>query len=954
MKNRLFRLGGGAGVGSFIIVLENDTIKNPEALRIRQSYDCGESLYLSIIDEVTEEALLPLSGYVDEQDILHLSGRDFDDNKTYEIDIDEENDTVELNTVDGITMGEGTIPTEGGGGDAVIILDNEHPEPEDITDLKKLYRRDGNIPSNLQQPALIHQEGVDSITEAQVETNNVQVTASNISTFFDLEFNNVVEVTGTTMNLFSFRIVENDTPISAIRVGPRSEDVGVLEIQPKGTTTKLRIGKYFYLDYETGERVYDTAATVMVDGITYTFDSDDEILEIETDSEDIIIRNGGAEYSRILIYSIETQGDPVDEWALDPLDSVREREEAVSGLENTLMNNHITPTETTVASHTTDIQNLKVGVRDLGTALATTNSHIGNIKVDSIDRLPQPAYEYLNQIYRVDGKYYECYISVPGDAQYFEWMFNVNGTSEITSSNWDSFAGDVGNGFKDNTNLSEINKCYRNAGSIKLGSSSSVGYVEFDIDLDNITQIEIDYAGYSASKPSHLNVFIEDGSYSDDFVIDATDNERHTFYLNDLGTSQPTFRLQSNAVETTDDKRFIIYGIRVHAGTPATYAWREISNGGGGGGDTPTKKGKFLPNVTPQNITVEFKEYIDYNGSGEVQVYSGNREGYKTINDIGYIGGVPAIHNPDPYYEGNDLWYKFVGETEIDGTPYDRWFYQHADEDGQNKDWYVCTNVVVDANSDYIGADLDIRDQVQYFYYVDDPEEPTESYYCVQFPVNIMPLRYRNAATGIDWIFDYKNNRVVNSAGTSQGWLFVENECVRVEKTLNNFAVGPNDHLEYMVVNGASMSYMKLNTYGMINSATTTDITNALNNALPRFSISAFVQNDHPIDWTHRGYFIIGGTKGWFLKEMKFSCTYGGTDYPNCKLTYDEANNAYVLTDGPVLPGTLTPTSVVNDSDNTPYSIQYSPTSNTDAITNVVVISTKSEAYSGTIIAPAS
>ena len=300
------------------------------------------------------------------------------------------------------------------------------------------------------------------------------------------------------------------------------------------------------------------------------------------------------------------------------------------------------------------------------------------------------------------------------------------------------------------------------------------------------------------------------------------------------------------------------------------------------------------------------------------------------------------------------MWYKFVGETEIDGTPYDRWFYQHADEDGQNKDWYVCTNVVVDANSDYIGADLDIRDQVQYFYYVDDPEEPTESYYCVQFPVNIMPLRYRNAATGIDWIFDYKNNRVVNSAGTSQGWLFVENECVRVEKTLNNFAVGPNDHLEYMVVNGASMSYMKLNTYGMINSATTTDITNALNNALPRFSISAFVQNDHPIDWTHRGYFIIGGTKGWFLKEMKFSCTYGGTDYPNCKLTYDEANNAYVLTDGPVLPGTLTPTSVVNDSDNTPYSIQYSPTSNTDAITNVVVISTKSEAYSGTIIAPAS
>ncbi len=116
MKSQIFTYGGGAGIGSYVIVIKDGQIQNPNAEKIRWAYDSGENLFLSIIDDTTEEALLPLSGYVGLDGNLHLSGRDFDDNKTYEFTIENENQSVEMEEVEGITIGEGTIPTEGGGG----------------------------------------------------------------------------------------------------------------------------------------------------------------------------------------------------------------------------------------------------------------------------------------------------------------------------------------------------------------------------------------------------------------------------------------------------------------------------------------------------------------------------------------------------------------------------------------------------------------------------------------------------------------------------------------------------------------------------------------------------------------------------------------------------------------------------------------------------------------------
>lgn len=128
MKSQIFTQGGGAGIGSYVIVIEDGVLLHPVAEKIRWSFDSGETLYLSIIDDSTEEALIPLTGYVDNDDVLHLLGRDFDDDLTYQFTIDSEVQSVSTEIIDGILLGDGVI-TPGGGADL------HYATPEDILSL---------------------------------------------------------------------------------------------------------------------------------------------------------------------------------------------------------------------------------------------------------------------------------------------------------------------------------------------------------------------------------------------------------------------------------------------------------------------------------------------------------------------------------------------------------------------------------------------------------------------------------------------------------------------------------------------------------------------------------------------------------------------------------------------------------------------------------------------------
>ena len=113
MKSRIFELGGGAGIGSYVIVMKNGALVEPNPLRIRQEFDAGNTLYLSIIDDTTQQALMPLTGYVDTENKLHLTCRDFDDVKTYDLTVEGKQPVV-LTPTEGVTIGGTTIPTSEG------------------------------------------------------------------------------------------------------------------------------------------------------------------------------------------------------------------------------------------------------------------------------------------------------------------------------------------------------------------------------------------------------------------------------------------------------------------------------------------------------------------------------------------------------------------------------------------------------------------------------------------------------------------------------------------------------------------------------------------------------------------------------------------------------------------------------------------------------------------------
>lgn len=105
MASSIFNAGGGAGIGSYVIVFKNGILDpKTDFARLRGAYDSGDSIYLSLIGEGYDEALIPASGWVDEDDELHLVARDFDDGKTYNIDLGLNAHEAEVEIEDGIEI----------------------------------------------------------------------------------------------------------------------------------------------------------------------------------------------------------------------------------------------------------------------------------------------------------------------------------------------------------------------------------------------------------------------------------------------------------------------------------------------------------------------------------------------------------------------------------------------------------------------------------------------------------------------------------------------------------------------------------------------------------------------------------------------------------------------------------------------------------------------------------
>lgn len=116
MANSIFKDGGGAGIGSYVVVFKNGELA-PETslLKLRRAYEAGESIFFSVIDIETKDALVPASGWIDEEGKLHLVARDFDDAKTYSLVFDanpiESEIDVHAEVKDGIDLAGEDIPS---------------------------------------------------------------------------------------------------------------------------------------------------------------------------------------------------------------------------------------------------------------------------------------------------------------------------------------------------------------------------------------------------------------------------------------------------------------------------------------------------------------------------------------------------------------------------------------------------------------------------------------------------------------------------------------------------------------------------------------------------------------------------------------------------------------------------------------------------------------------------
>jgi len=111
----LFKDGGGAGIGSYVVVFENGQLaEGTNLVKVRGAYDAGETIFVSLIDETTEEALIPASGWIDEENKLNLVARDFDDNKTYTLILtgDPQPEIIEAEVSEGIEIDGEPIPAD--------------------------------------------------------------------------------------------------------------------------------------------------------------------------------------------------------------------------------------------------------------------------------------------------------------------------------------------------------------------------------------------------------------------------------------------------------------------------------------------------------------------------------------------------------------------------------------------------------------------------------------------------------------------------------------------------------------------------------------------------------------------------------------------------------------------------------------------------------------------------
>ncbi len=416
--------------------------------------------------------------------------------------------------------------------------------------------------------------------------NNTAVNTQTIGNYFD----NIEHITTNWIVVNKvytvFINIPNEQIYRAIRVGTSGQ--GILSFTTEQPKITLLIGKYFYYNAQTGEKGYDNGSKVSINGNEY------ELSEIPQQIT-VIPNNGNIEITningRIFIYSISYNTEPVLTYDTKEVAKLEDLDNSIKDFNTEV----VKPLSETVQQNSQNINNIQNHIIEIDDDLNTIHTEMGDIQIfQAHNQLPEPSYDYINKIYRLNGILYQCVQTETGKVYNFDFD-KVSGSTEINDSNVENIYNEVDpdTPMSNYVTISAINKLFRNNNNgLKFGSSKLTGTADFDMPLDGdlpLTSVKIDIENHSSSKKSHLHISLQGDI---DIVLEPSEKLSYSFAPFDMGGGY-WFNLETlNTYVITDegtggsitlncDPRVLLHSLQLQYGNNA-FEWKQL---GGNAGD---------------------------------------------------------------------------------------------------------------------------------------------------------------------------------------------------------------------------------------------------------------------------------------------------------------------------------------------------------------------------------
>ena len=405
--------------------------------------------------------------------------------------------------------------------------------------------------------------------------NNTAVNTQTIGNYFD----NIEPITTnwTVVNKVYtvFLDIPNEQIYRAIRVGTSGQ--GILSFTTEQPKITLLIGKYFYYNAQTGEKGYDNGSKVSINGNEYELSETPQQITVIPNNGNIEITNING---RIFIYSISYYTEPVLTYDTKEVAKLEDLDNSIKNFNAEV----VKPLSETVQQNSQNISNIQDDLNIIHT-------ETGDIQIfQAHNQLPEPSYDYLNKIYRLNGILYQCVQTETGRVYNFNFD-KVSGSAEINDANVENIYNEVDpdTPMSNYVTISAINKLFRNNNNgLKFGSSKLTGWANFDMPLDGdlpLTNVKIDIENYSSSKKSHLHISLEGNI---DIVLEHSEKLSYSFaprmhqngtaYLFNLGTLDTYETIDEatgGSITHNCDPRVLLHSLQLQYGNNA-FEWKQL------------------------------------------------------------------------------------------------------------------------------------------------------------------------------------------------------------------------------------------------------------------------------------------------------------------------------------------------------------------------------------------